>query len=106
MTSPATTVATGGVSTSSSAPTTPATAAPTFPLPSLAATRSAAAAESVADEDDDIEEEEEAGDLGSRYWLPSVMTSAYLKELEEGGYIPPKTEIVRASCRERVCLYV
>ena len=92
MTSPVATVATGEVSTSSPAPAAPAATAPTFPLPSLVATSSEAAAESAADDDDDAEEEEEAGDLGSRYWLPSVMTSAYLKELEEGGYIPPKTE--------------
>ena len=42
--------------------------------------------------DEDSDEEEEAADLGSRYWLPSCLTEAYMKELVEGGFLPPKTE--------------
>ena len=37
-------------------------------------------------------EEEETAELGSRYWLSSCVTSAYLQDLEDGGFIPPKAE--------------
>ena len=44
--------------------------------------------ESAAEEED----EEEAAEQSARYWQPSAVTSDYLQDLEDGCFIPPKTE--------------
>ena len=43
-----------------------------------------------------VDEEEEAADLGSRYWLPSIVDEDALQDLEAVGYLP-----TREDCRWR-----
>ena len=43
-----------------------------------------------------VDEEEEAADLGSRYWLPSIIDEDALQDLEAVGYLP-----TRKDCRRR-----
>ena len=45
------------------------------------------------------DEEEEAADLGSRYWLPSIVDEDALQDLEAVGYLP-----TREDCRWRAAL--
>jgi len=61
-------------------------------------TAAAEAAVDLEDSDDELAaDEEEVTDLGSRYWLPSCMTEAYVKELSDSGFLPSK-----ADCQWRI----
>ena len=83
------TAATGNVTTAAPRTSTaraPA-AGPSAPRPTTAMMTTAGAP---------IEEEEEVADLGSRYWLPSIVDEDALQDLEAVGYLP-----TREDCRWR-----